>query len=86
MPATKKFEDVFTRVKEIYGLDSSFFQRKLGMDRVTFHSARARGFYPREVEIIDAAFQEIGAAILTTRVPKSSIKEDTRWDRKKERD
>lgn len=83
-PKFERIEDVFTRLQETYGIDTTFFQKRLEMNRATFHNARRRGFYPREAEKLDAAFQEVGAAILTTRIPRSQIRSDLRWERKKD--
>lgn len=81
---SEKINDIFTKIQRDYGLDTTFFQRKLGMKRSTFFAARVRGFYPKEVETLDMAFREIGAVLLATRVPDYMHRVDTRWEREKE--
>lgn len=81
---TEKINDIFTKIQRDYGIDTTYFQRKLGMKRSTFFAARQRGFYPKEVETLDMAFREIGAVLLATRVPTYMLRIDTRWEREKE--
>lgn len=78
-----KLDDLFKELQDNFGLDTRFFARKLAMTPQTFYAARVRGFYPKEAEKLDRALHELGAYLVSLKIPDSMVKLDTRWMREK---
>lgn len=57
------------RLSKRSGIPKSWMAEQIGMSREGFHYALERGLRPAEVEILEAAFRELGKELVRFRIP-----------------